>query len=79
MATKIHFGHAARAEKLTTAKVEQRSMPVAECAVLIRKAIEARRRDLVMTLAGRVAAKLYRFIPRFVDKQVVRASQRFYS
>jgi hypothetical protein len=32
-----------------------------------------------VTLAGRVAAKLYRFVPGFVDKQVVRASQRFYS
>ena len=52
-------------------------MPVTECAALIRNAIETRRRALVMTFGGRLAARLYPFVPAFVDRQVVRASRRF--
>lgn len=79
VATTIHFGHAERAAKLTMTKVERRSMPVADCAAAIRDAIETRKRNLVMTFGGRIAARLYRFVPAFVDKQVMRASRRFYS
>jgi hypothetical protein len=64
---------------MSMADVEQRSMPVRRCAALIRAAIEARRGDLVMTFGGRLAARLYPFLPSFVDAQVARASRRFYS
>ena len=79
VATKIHFDGAPPTRRLSMADVEKRSMPVERCAALIRAAIEARRRDLVMTFGGRLAARLYPFVPGVVDAQVVRASRRFYS
>jgi len=79
VATAIHFTDPARARNLTRTRIEKQCMPVAECAGLIRTAIEARRRDLVMTRTGQLAAKLYPFFPDFVDEQIVRASRRFYS
>jgi short-subunit dehydrogenase len=79
VATTIHLSHAARARNLTMTRVEKQCMPARQCATLIREAIEARRRDLVMTLSGQIAAKLYPFFPGVVDQQIVRASRRFYS
>src|SRR6185369_7462292 len=79
VATKIHFDGASGSRRLSMADVARRAMPVERCAADIRKAIVARRRSLVMTFGGRLAARLYPFIPGFVDAQVVRASRRFYS
>jgi NAD(P)-dependent dehydrogenase (short-subunit alcohol dehydrogenase family) len=79
VATGIHFTDPAKAKNLTMARVEKQCMPVAECAALIRGAIESGRRDLVMTRTGQLAARLYPFFPGFVDEQIVRAARRFYS
>jgi short-subunit dehydrogenase len=64
---------------LTEKQIESRAMPVDRCARMIRRAIEAGRRDLVMTLPLNVAAKLYPFVPDIVDAWMVRATQRFYA
>ncbi len=79
VATKIHVDGVADTRRLSMATVERRSMPVRRCATVIADAIEGGRRDLVMTFGGRLAARLYPFVPGFVDAQVVRASRRFYS
>ena len=79
VATKIHYDGAPASRALSATKVAQRSMPVERCAALITDAIAARRRELVMTFGGRLAVKLYPFVPGFVDTQVARASRRFYS
>jgi short-subunit dehydrogenase len=78
VATNIHRVDARPGKIVSDEEIEKRSMPVAECVRLIRRAIEARRRDLVMTAMGRLAVRLYPFVPAFVDAQVVRANQRFY-
>jgi short-subunit dehydrogenase len=67
VATKIHVDGVPETRRLSTATVERRSMPVRRCAALIRAAIESGRRDLVMTFGGRLAARLYPFVPGFVD------------
>jgi short-subunit dehydrogenase len=71
VATNIHRVDARPGKIVSDEEIEKRSMPVAECVRLIRRAIEARRRDLVMTAMGRLAVRLYPFVPAFVDAQVV--------
>jgi short-subunit dehydrogenase len=65
-----HFG-------LTKEQIDARAMPADTCARIIRRAIETRRRDVVMTLKLNVAAKLYPFVPDFVDAWMVRSTQCF--
>jgi short-subunit dehydrogenase len=47
---------------------EEKAMPVEECARLILEATLARRRDLVMTLQGRIGLWLQLLAPRIVDR-----------
>jgi short-subunit dehydrogenase len=78
VATAIHQRDAAPSKTISDEKVVRRSMSAAHCAKLICRAIERRQRNLVMTWEGRLAASLYPFFPGFVDKQVVKATKRFY-
>jgi short-subunit dehydrogenase len=64
---------------LTKEQIDARTMPVDTCARIISRAIETRRRDVVMTLKLNLATKLYPFIPAIVDAWMVRATKRFYS
>jgi short-subunit dehydrogenase len=79
VATKIHFAHNPSPRVLTMEQVKARTMPVTTCARIIRRAIEAGRREIVMPLALSLATKLYRFIPNLVDTWIVRTTQRFYA
>lgn len=79
VATKIHFDHNTSSRVLTMEQVEARSMPVAKCAEIIRRAIEQGRREVVMTLPLNLATKLYRFMPDLVDRAIIRATKRFYA
>jgi short-subunit dehydrogenase len=45
-------------------------MPAEECARLILKAIEKKRRTIVMTFTGKRAVFLNRFFPKLADKLV---------
>jgi hypothetical protein len=47
---------------------EEKAMPVEDCARLILGATLARRRDLVMTLQGKVGLWLQLLAPRIVDR-----------
>jgi len=78
VATNIHRLDPTPGKKVSDEVLARQAMPVADCARLIRRAIEARRRDLVMTSAGRLAVRLYPFFPGFVDTQVLKANRRFY-
>lgn len=78
VATKIHFDHNTSARVLTMDQVKARSMPVEECARIIRRAIEHGRREVVMTFSLNLATKLHRFIPDLVDGMIIRACERFY-
>src|SRR5262249_31591722 len=78
VATNINRLDPTPGKKVSDEVLARQAMPVAECARLIRRAIEARRRDLVMTSAGRLAVRLYPFFPGFVDTQVLKANRRFY-
>ena len=78
VATGIHQRDAAPSKTVSNEKVVGHSMSAARCATLISRAIERRQRSLVMTWEGRLAAYLYPFFPGFVDKQVVKATERFY-
>jgi short-subunit dehydrogenase len=49
VATNIHRVDARPGKIVSDEEIEKRSMPVAECVRLTRRAIAARRRDLVMT------------------------------
>jgi len=64
---------------LTPEQIVARAMPVDTCARIIRCAIEAGRRDVVMTVKLNLAAKLYPFVPDFVDAWMLRESKRFYA
>lgn len=48
------------------------------CAKQIVDAMQARKRELVMTSGGKLVVALKPFVPRFVDKQVARAVAEFY-
>ena len=78
VATGMHQRDRAPSKTVSNEKVVGHSMSAARCATLISRAIERRQRSLVMTWEGRLAAYLYPFFPGFVDKQVVKATERFY-
>lgn len=79
VATSIHETRAVEGKTTSDELVARRSMPVARCATLIRGAIEAGSRDLVMTGRGKLAARFYPFFPAFVDARIVAATKRFYA
>jgi short-subunit dehydrogenase len=79
VATSIHKTRAREGKTTSGELIARRSMPVARCATLIRAAIEAGSRDLVMTARGKLAARLYPFCPDFVDARIVAATRRFYA
>jgi short-subunit dehydrogenase len=64
---------------LSKEQIAARTMPADTCARIISRAIEAGRRDVVMTLKLNLAAKLYPFVPGFVDAWMVRETKRFYA
>jgi short-subunit dehydrogenase len=64
---------------LTKEQVDARAMPVDKCARIIRRAIETRRRNTVMTLRLNLAAKLYPFVPDLVDAWTMWSTKRFYA
>jgi hypothetical protein len=53
-------------------------MPVQECARQIARAIRGRRRELVMTVAGKLIGWLKQLAPGTVDHLVDRAVKRFH-
>jgi short-subunit dehydrogenase len=55
---------------------EDNAMPVEECARRIIVATLARKRELVMTLQGRIGLWLKLAFPRFVDRMVLRAVKK---
>ena len=55
-----------------------RGMPVAECARQIVRAIEKRRRELVMTAAGKAGQWMKLIAPGLIDRFVADAVRRFY-
>jgi NAD(P)-dependent dehydrogenase (short-subunit alcohol dehydrogenase family) len=56
----------------------KKQMTPVRCAELILGAIRARRRELVMTMPGKLAVWLRPFLPAFVDSQVERGVKEFY-
>jgi short-subunit dehydrogenase len=79
VATNIHREQVTRYKGMTMAKVQKRAMSARTCAKIMCDAIEARKRDLVMTRGGRIAVRLKPFFPDAVDGLVMRATRRFYS
>jgi short-subunit dehydrogenase len=79
VATSIQRPRALRGKTTSDELLARRSMPAARCATLVRAAIEAGSRDLVMTGRGKLAARLYPFFPDFVDARIVAAIKRFYA
>jgi short-subunit dehydrogenase len=59
-------------------RTENRGMPVAECARQIVRAIERRRRELVMTAAGKAGQWIRLIAPAMTDRFVANAVRRFY-
>lgn len=53
-------------------------MPVSECARLIIRAIDERRREEIMTVNGKVATLLRPFAPSFVDSLIRKKLDEFY-
>jgi len=78
VATNIHRGQEVRYRGMTMEKVARRSMSARTCAKLICGAIEARRRDFVMTRGAGIAVKLQPFAPDFVDRFVAASVRRLY-
>ncbi len=54
-------------------------MPAERCASQIVRAIERRKRELVMTAGGKLAVMLRPFFPGFVDRQLAKAVRDFYA
>jgi short-subunit dehydrogenase len=54
-------------------------MAVDLCASKVVRAIDRRRRELVMTAGGKLAVMLRPFVPAFVDRQLARAVRDFYA
>jgi short-subunit dehydrogenase len=59
-------------------RTNDRGMPVAECARQIVRAIEKRRRELVMTAAGKAGQWIRLIAPGLTDRFVADAVRRFY-
>jgi short-subunit dehydrogenase len=59
-------------------RANDRGMPVAECARQIASAIEKRRRELVMTAAGKAGQWIKLIAPATLDRFVDNAVRRFY-
>ncbi len=55
---------------------EDRAMPVEECVRQIIEATHARKRELVMTLQGRIGLWLKLAFPKLVDRMVLRALKK---
>jgi short-subunit dehydrogenase len=81
VATTIHTRRLAGDGKLSDESLKHpndRGMPVDECARQIVRAIEGRRRELVMTAAGKVGLWIKLLAPGMTDRFVARAVKRFY-
>ena len=80
VATRIHTHRLGGDGKLSTDKSHSNEggMAVAECARQIAVAIERRRRELVMTAAGKAGQWLKLIAPGWTDRLVARAVRRFY-
>jgi short-subunit dehydrogenase len=76
--TAIHVKGASAAAPPPAQRMARASMPVETCARLICDAVEAGRRDCIMTAPGKLAHWLYPFVPDFVDGRTARAVQQFY-
>jgi short-subunit dehydrogenase len=59
-------------------RTENRGMPVADCARRIVRAVERRRRELVMTAAGKAGQWIRLIAPAMTDRFVANAVRRFY-
>lgn len=57
---------------------KKKQMSPEVCAEQIASAMQARKRELVMTTGGKLVVALKPFAPRFVDKQIARAVTDFY-
>jgi short-subunit dehydrogenase len=55
---------------------EQKMMSAEEVAFEIRKAVNGRKRDLVLTTEGKMAVLVRKFLPAFVDKQIFNKMKR---
>lgn len=72
-----HRGFNARGEAAGESGLrEEGAMSVVECARLIRRAADARHRDVVMTLQGKVGRWLKLLAPTLVDRMAQRALRR---
>jgi short-subunit dehydrogenase len=78
VATNIHREQVSRYKNMTMAKIQKRAMSVGTCAKLMCDAIEAGKRDLVMTRGGRFAVRMKPFLPGFVDGLVTRSVRSLY-
>jgi short-subunit dehydrogenase len=78
VATNIHREQITRYKGMTMAKIQKRSMSARACAMLMCDAIEARKRDLVMTRGGRFAVRVRPFFPDFIDRLVTRSVRNLY-
>lgn len=55
---------------------EQKMMSAEEVALEIRKAVQGRKRDLVLTTEGKMAVLVRKFLPAFVDRQIFNKMKR---
>lgn len=54
-------------------------MPVGKCAQLIIKAINSKKRELIMTISGKFLPLLHAVAPKLVDNQIQKAIKQFYN
>jgi short-subunit dehydrogenase len=81
VATSIHtrrLGGDGQLSEESLKHANDRGMPVAECARQIVKAVARRRRELVMTAAGKVGQWVRLIAPAMTDRFVANAVRRFY-
>jgi short-subunit dehydrogenase len=81
VATSIHarrLGGDGELSQESLKRSNDRGMPVAECARQIVAAVERRRRELVMTAAGKAGQWVRLIAPALIDRFVADAVRRFY-
>jgi short-subunit dehydrogenase len=81
VATQIHthrLGHDGKLSAESRQRPNDAGMAVEECARQITRAIQKRRRELVMTASGKAGQWLKLMAPAWTDRIVARAVERFY-
>jgi len=81
VATRIHtrrLGGDGELSKESLNRSNEHGMPVDECARQIARAIEKRRRDLVMTATAKAGQWIKLVAPGMLDRVIARAVRRFY-